>query len=85
MKFLVRHVILFLLISGFCACTRGEDDYTFATIKGYDLRLCACCGGMLVSIDNKPDDVYQWYQKAGNLNVTEKDKFPLKVKIKYHF
>lgn len=85
MKFLFRIIFLFFLLAGFFSCSKSDDDYTKATIKGYDLRLCVCCGGLLVSLDEKPDEVYQWYQKTGNLNVTEKDKFPLKVKIKYHF
>ena len=85
MKTFVRKIILFVLILAYYSCTKSDDDFTEATIKGYDLRLCVCCGGMLVSLDSKPDDVYQWYQKSGNLNITEKNKYPLRVKIKYHF
>jgi hypothetical protein len=51
---------------------------------GYDLRLCACCGGLLISLDSTNNDVYQWYQKNGDFGVTYLDTFPMQVKIRYH-
>jgi len=67
------------------SCSKEECVYTPATILGYDLRLCACCGGLMVDLgDDNTNDVYQWYQKNDDLGVTYEDIFPLNVKIKYH-
>ena len=81
--------LIFLLVAGFIffiSCNKDEDSYVQATLLGYDLRLCACCGGLLVDLaDDNSSDVYQWNQKNDNLGVTPDDTFPLKVKIKYHY
>ena len=80
--------LIFLLVAGFImliSCNKDEDPYIEATIVGYDLRLCACCGGLLVDLgDDNTSDTYQWYQKNDNLGVIPGDTFPMKVKIKYH-
>lgn len=55
-----------------------------ATIEGYDLRLCAFCGGLIVKPSDANGDTYQWYQKNQTFDIGESDKFPLEVKIKYH-
>jgi hypothetical protein len=80
--------LIFLLVAGFVfliSCDKDEDAYAPATILGYDLRLCACCGGLLVDFgDDNTSDTYQWHQKNDHLGITPDDTFPLKVKIKYH-
>ena len=81
----MKYLTILMGICIFISCSKDDDDYTFATLEGYDLRKCACCGGVLVSIDSKPDEVYQWNQKTGDLGIKYEDKFPMKVKIKYHF
>ncbi len=79
--FLLTFILLALTS---CHKELETDQLIPATIIGYDLRLCACCGGLLINFDPLTNDVYQWYQKSGDLGVTPKDTFPLKVKIRYH-
>ncbi len=79
-----RFKVLFLGIALLIGCSKGAEDKIGATIEGYDLRLCACCGGLLVKPDDQPGSTFQWYQKNGNFNVTFEDKFPLRVWIRYH-
>jgi hypothetical protein len=83
MKILTYSVLFIFLFTGF-ACSDSSDDMVSATIEGYDLRLCACCGGLIVKPSDANGDTYQWYQKNQKFDVGESDKFPLKVKIKYH-
>ena len=69
----------------FYGCSDADDGLTDATLSGYDLRLCACCGGVLVQLDHNQKDTYQWQQRNENFGIKPTDTFPLKVKIKYHF
>ncbi|MBK8515118.1 MAG: hypothetical protein IPL55_02140 [Saprospiraceae bacterium] len=85
MKFLPKNLFVFIALFFLISCSKSDDDYTSATVVGYDLRLCPCCGGFFVSLDDKPDEVYQWYQRQGDMGINEKEKYPLKVKIKYYF
>lgn len=80
----LKSLCLVLVIAGAVGCGKDDGDLVSATIEGYDLRECACCGGLLVKPGDMPGDVYQWYQKNGDLGVTYDDKFPMNVKIKYH-
>ncbi len=81
MKILLKSLLI--LCFGI-SCSDSSDDMVTATIEGYDLRLCACCGGLMVKPSDANGDNYQWYQKNQKFDVGESDKFPLKVKIKYH-
>ncbi|MBK8626182.1 MAG: hypothetical protein IPN86_11630 [Saprospiraceae bacterium] len=83
MKILTYSVLFIFLFTGF-ACSDSSDDMVTATIEGYDLRLCACCGGLIVKPSDANGDTYQWYQKNEKFDVNENDVFPLKVKINYH-
>lgn len=67
------------------SCSKEDEKLTPAIILGYDLRLCACCGGVMVDLgEDNTNDVYQWYQINDEFGVTPEDTFPLSVKIKYH-
>ncbi|MFZ1748722.1 MAG: hypothetical protein WAU01_00950 [Saprospiraceae bacterium] len=81
-------IFILLLFISMASCQKDTDDYTDVTIQGYDLRLCACCGGLLVEIDAPIDgihgDVYQWYQKHNKHGITGETKFPVKAKIKFY-
>jgi hypothetical protein len=77
--------LVFILSCVMYSCTKTEDGLTEATIIGYDLRLCACCGGVMVKLNEKQNDIYQWQQRIESFGVKPTDSFPQKVKIKYHF
>jgi len=43
-------ILLIILLPG---CTREQSDYqSEGTITGYDYRMCMCCGGWFVEIDD---------------------------------
>jgi hypothetical protein len=42
--------ITFVLLFSY-ACSK-DDGFVNATVNGYDLRLCACCGGILIETEN---------------------------------
>lgn len=77
-------ILLFATLFSLSACDKEDNGLVTATIEGFDFRKCACCGGLIVKPADQGGDVFQWYQKNGNLGVTADDNFPLSVKIKYH-
>ena len=67
-----------LIIFSALSCSKEDEKLTPAIIIGYDLRLCACCGGLMVDLgDDNTNDVYQWYQKN--------DEFAEFLRIKQKF
>ena len=84
MKKLIFSLFLATCLISACDKEIETDPFSTAIINGYDLRLCACCGGLLISLDSTNNDVYQWYQKNGDFGVTYLDTFPMQVKIRYH-
>lgn len=76
-----KSLCLFFVVISFLACGKDEG-YENAIIDGYDLRLCACCGGLLIKITD--EKTYQWYQHNEKFDITTKSTFPMKVKIKFH-
>ncbi|MBK8349639.1 MAG: hypothetical protein IPL08_19300 [Saprospiraceae bacterium] len=74
----------FLIWMTILSCSKEESGFVSATIVGYDLRYCACCGGLLVQPNDANGDTYQWYQKNQKFDITNSSMFPMNVKIKYH-
>lgn len=79
MKPIIGLFLVFIL-----GCCKSEGHWVSATLEGYDLRLCACCGGCLVKPNDAPDKVFQWYQKGETFDITGLDTFPMKVMINYN-
>ncbi|HQW56737.1 MAG TPA: hypothetical protein PK076_11450 [Saprospiraceae bacterium] len=83
---------LFLIILSFslsnCHKDNIGDGFVRATLLRYDLRECACCGGVMVHFDdptlNSKDEFYQWFQNTNTFGINEFTAFPLSVKIKYN-
>jgi hypothetical protein len=73
--------ICFILLVATLSCSK-DDGLLSARIEGYDLRLCACCGGLIVKTDD--GKTYQWYQKNDSHGITIKSTFPVRVKIEFH-
>jgi hypothetical protein len=69
-------VVLFLTIT----CDKEENNYeSHGTITGQDYRMCACCGGWLIIIDEKQYQFNNLPEDSGiDLN---KEKFPMAVKL----
>lgn len=85
---LLKCAVLMTLVLASC---RKKDPEIFkmtdAVITGYDLRACACCGGLLINFENKPEKYSGTYylidEMPANSGITETTKFPLYVKVQY--
>ena len=82
MKTLTTLTVLVLTIF---SCKKGESYMNNAEIIGYDARMCVCCGGTEITIDNVQNPNGNGYFLIGNLpsNFTLGDnpKFPIAVKL----
>ncbi|MBK9735475.1 MAG: hypothetical protein IPO92_11065 [Saprospiraceae bacterium] len=80
-------LLLFWCTICFQSCSKHDlEELADATLLGFDLRECVCCGGMLVQIKNDisgVDETYQWYMTKGDLGVGAIDSFPVNCRIKY--
>ncbi len=92
-KTINKQIVLFaMILLGLVGCQSqelpaAEYEGTNAVILGRDLRLCACCGGYLVSFVEDSTaltaDTYQWYQSNGDFGISDTLPFPLPVTITY--
>lgn len=81
---LVNILALLLLANG--SCKKADDYMTEAVIVGYDPRLCACCGGLMISFKG-PTTVFDADDKtinnAADLGLGPNETFPLHVQVNY--
>jgi hypothetical protein len=79
MKKLFMWIAVFALI-GIVTCKKEVASFqSHGSITGQDYRMCACCGGWLITIDNKQ---YQFAKLPDNSSIDlNTEKFPLTVKL----
>jgi len=70
----------------FISCKKNEPAYmNNAQITGYDLRLCVCCGGYVVTIDNVPNPNGSTFFLAGqfpsNFVLDANPTYPVAIKL----
>ncbi len=72
--------IILLAFITFATCNKAGNNYlSHGTITGQDYRMCACCGGWLITIDDKQ---YQFDKMPDGSPIDlNKEKFPLAVKL----
>jgi len=63
-------------------CTNGDlvSYKSEGTVIGPDLKMCVCCGGWEITIDNK---TYHFEMPSNSGISADKDKFPLRVKLNW--
>jgi hypothetical protein len=72
-----RIIIIILLL---VACTKENNDFkSSGTITGVDYRMCACCGGWFINIDNAIY-LFDSLPKDSNIDLAS-ETFPLDVKL----
>ncbi len=75
---------LLLLFS--CQAEGMKKAQTEAIITGYDLALCACCGGLMITTGDNPekydDEFYMWSNDNDfpDLDLTE---FPIYIRMDF--
>lgn len=77
MKKILYLCAFFALLCCIAACEEDNNPYeSEGLITGYDLRLCACCGGFFIEID---DTVYRGDLPDGHGLDTSAENMPLAV------
>ena len=81
---LVSVLVLLLVANG--SCKKADDYMADAVIVGYDPRMCACCGGLMISFKG-PTTVFDADDKtinnAPDLGLSPNEAFPLYVQVNY--
>ena len=57
-----------------------------AIITGYDMRACVCCGGLMITFNGETRPYtgeFRLIENSGDLGITDRDKFPLFVKVNW--
>jgi hypothetical protein len=69
-----------LLLIGISSCTEEENEYlSNGTITGFDARMCVCCGGYFIDIN---DSTYRFYELPESSDVDLINAiFPIYVKL----
>ena len=56
-----------------------------AIITGPDLRACICCGGLMITLNGEANPYIGDFRLISNngvdIGITERDKFPIYVKV----
>ncbi|HEY5407082.1 MAG TPA: hypothetical protein VIJ92_08340 [Ginsengibacter sp.] len=80
-------ITLTILILTIFSCKKEKDGQYMnnAEIIGYDARMCVCCGGTEITIDNIQNPNGNSYFLIGNLpsnfTIGDNEKFPIAVKL----
>ena len=74
----LRLIITAIIISlAFNSCKK--DTYmTDAVITGWDYRLCVCCGGLFIELN---DGMKYQIDNVADLGINNNDTFPILVKV----
>lgn len=88
MNLVLKYVLLSLLLSGpqqlTCRNTRAPDK---AILTGFDQRMCACCGGLMITFGTDPtpyrDTFYLIDNAPAALGITDSATFPIYVKVRW--
>lgn len=73
-------LIIFIIFVAFASCNKGNDTYkSVGIITGEDLRMCVCCGGYFINIDDV-EYLINSMPKNSNLNL-QQETFPITVHL----
>jgi hypothetical protein len=80
--------IAFLVSSLLIFGCRKDPSLKSAVITGYDLRVCVCCGGLMLNFNGETEpykgDFYLVDNKPSELGITETTKFPVYIDVAYN-
>lgn len=71
-------LLVTLFVVTFSSCKK--DNLVDATITGYDLRMCACCGGLYTTVGTQN---FRATDIVDNSVINNNSVFPLKVRIEF--
>ncbi len=80
-------LLVFFGIVIFTSCNNDDDLQvqfeSTATISGFDMTLCACCGGWIIDINGQePDKRFSELPQNSNIDL-QNSTFPLSVQLNW--
>jgi hypothetical protein len=88
-KIMYRLLLLLVLPSLLLISSCKKDAMTPAIITGFDSRMCACCGGLMITFTNDPDpyqaEFYLLTNEAAELGLSMTTSFPVYLEVEYEF
>ena|SRR5882762_11909109 len=80
-------VLLLLLILTVTSQCNYDSLPVYGVITGYDARLCACCGGLMINFNNQTQsyagDFYLIDNRPSDLGIQSNATFPIYVGVTY--
>lgn len=75
-----------LMTAGFMlSCSKKDEYMNKAIITGYDLRTCACCGGLMITFSENSNPYAADYKLLQNdpasMGISEASKFPIYIEL----
>jgi hypothetical protein len=75
----MKTIRIILLVFIMMACTKENDNYrSQGEITGYDVTMCACCGGLIIIIDEVR---YLIDSLPDNSEINKVETYPISVKL----
>ena len=66
------------------SCKKDDKYMSHAVITGYDGRMCACCGGLMITFNGETrpyEGDFKLIDNSSELGFTLNDAFPIYVKV----
>jgi len=75
-------IVFYLLLLSISSCSTDVNEFMDdGTIRGYDVRKCACCGGFFIDIRKM---TYRFYKLPDNSNFNlDNPVFPIYVRLNW--
>ena len=77
----MRLILILSLLLGLMACQDSDSEYDTGTILGFDARMCGCCGGCFININ---DSLYRFEPSEipeGRSDVQWNKALPIHIKV----
>jgi hypothetical protein len=80
-------LLILCLMSWLAACRKDSGNLQDAVITGYDLRMCACCGGFMINLGNDTTvyagSMYLADTIPQSINLSRPWKFPMRIRMSW--
>jgi hypothetical protein len=88
MKQLISSIVVVFLIFSLLACEKNKEYMGEGVITGFDVRDCACCGGLLINLNSSSielysDSTYQIDDVPQDFDIDNESDFPIFIKLDY--
>ncbi|MEP7110567.1 MAG: hypothetical protein ABI760_21420 [Ferruginibacter sp.] len=79
-------IVLPIIIFPTSSCKKEQLYLNDAIITGFDARMCACCGGLMITFNGETRPYMGEFRLIENvtaLGITDNDNFPIYVKVNW--